>query len=351
MRSLGVVPILFSLIGSNAIAQVAAEFDGNVILGRPTDTTMSVSVMGFSEQAVYVGYGSGSGNYDLRTPAARIPANEPRVFELVGLEPDAAYSYRLQFRQGGEGDFLDSEPGDFHTARAKGSEFTFAVEADSHMGAMTRHQKWCDTCGRELADDLTMANTMANMVAYNPDFIVDLGDTFMTSQNFGNGLFEIQNRQRGAPIRQEDMVGDYLLLRRHLSQSAFTVPLFLVLGNHDAERWAVSSSIGSRKRSNRATLRSSSCFSIVSSGGTTVLSAVRAAGTSTPSISSTSRRSRIATSRTVATWPTPIQFQRTRVRVSGASGSTNRGRVMIPDRAARTSAKRNLSTTLRHRCS
>ena len=32
------------------------------------------------------------------------------------------------------------------------------------------------------------------------------------------------------------MVGDYLLLRRHLSQSAFTVPLFLVLGNHDAER-------------------------------------------------------------------------------------------------------------------
>ena len=135
------------------------------------------------------------------------------------------------------------------------------------MGAMTRHQKWCDTCGRELADDLTMANTMANMVAYNPDFIVDLGDTFMTNQNFGNGLFEIQNRQRGAPIRQEDMVGDYLLLRRHLSQSAFTVPLFLVLGNHDAERWAVSSSIGSRKRSNRATLRSSSCFSIVSSGG------------------------------------------------------------------------------------
>lgn len=237
MRSISLfLSVSALLLGSGSLVQAAEPFDGNVILGRPTDTTMSVSVMGFSEQTVYLEYGSGSGNYDSRTPAASIPANEPRVFELVGLEPDAAYSYRLRFRQGGEGDYLDSEPGDFQTARAKGSEFTFAVEADSHMGAMTRHQKWCDTCGRELADDVTMANTMSNLAAYNPDFLVDLGDTFMTSQNFGNGLFEVQNRQRGAPINREDMVGDYLLLRRHLSQSAFTVPLFLVLGNHDAER-------------------------------------------------------------------------------------------------------------------
>jgi len=228
--------VLCAVCSLGAYSQTVETFDGNVILGRPTDTTISVSVMGFSDQNVYVEYGSGSGNYDLRTPAARIPANDPRVFELVGLEPDAAYSYRLRFRQGGEEDFLNSEPADFHTARPKGSEFTFAVEADSHMGAMTRHQKWCETCGRELADDVTMANTMANMANYNPDFLIDLGDTFMTSQNFGNGLFEIQNRQRGAPIREEDVVGDYLLLRRHLSQSAFTVPLFLVLGNHDAER-------------------------------------------------------------------------------------------------------------------
>ena len=56
-----------------------------------------------------------------------------------------------------------------------------------------------DRCNRESANDLSFNTTMANMVAKNPDFLIDLGDTFMSSQNHGNGLFEIQNRQRGAP--------------------------------------------------------------------------------------------------------------------------------------------------------
>ena len=67
-------------------------------------------------------------------------ANDPHVFELTGLDPDAGYSYRLRFRNPGDGEFLDSASGDF------------------------------------------------------------------------------------------------LLLRGYLSQSASTVPLFLVLGNHDTER-------------------------------------------------------------------------------------------------------------------
>ena len=157
---------------------------------------------------------------DLPRPRLNLRANEPHVFELTGLDPDAGYSYRLRFRNQGNGEFLDSAPGDFRTRRAGGSAFTFAVQADSHMGAMTRHQKWCPTCGRELADDVTYANTMINLVKYNPDFLVDLGDTFMTSQNFGNGLFAIQNRQRGAPIREIDVVGDFLLLRQYLGQDA-----------------------------------------------------------------------------------------------------------------------------------
>ena len=127
--------------------QAVEAFDGNIVLGRPTNTSISVSVLSFSDQEVYGEYGSQPGGYDV-----------------------------------------------------------------------------------------TFANTMINMVRYNPDFLVDLGDTFMTSQNFGNGLFEIQNRQRGAPIREIDVVGDFLLLRGYLGQSAYTVPLFLVLGNHDTER-------------------------------------------------------------------------------------------------------------------
>ena len=218
------------------LVQAVEAFDGNIVLGRPTNTSISVNVLSLSDQEVYVEYGSRPGAYDVTTPTANLRANDPHVFELTGLEPDAGYSYRLRFRTQGNGEFIDSAPADFRTQRARGSAFSFAVQADSHMGAMTRHQKWCPTCGRELADDVTFANTMINMVKYNPDFLIDLGDTFMTSQNFGNGLFAIQNRQRGAPIRELDVVGDFLLLRQYLGQSAYTVPLFLVLGNHDTER-------------------------------------------------------------------------------------------------------------------
>ena len=218
------------------LVQAVEAFDGNIVLGRPTNTSISVNVLSLSDQEVYVEYGSRPGAYDVTMPTANLRANDPHVFELTGLEPDAGYSYRLRFRTQGNGEFIDSAPADFRTQRARGSAFTFAVQADSHMGAMTRHQKWCPTCGRELADDVTFANTMINIVKYNPDFLVDLGDTFMTSQNFGNGLFEIQNRQRGAPIREMDVIGDFLLLRGYLGQSAYTVPLFLVLGNHDTER-------------------------------------------------------------------------------------------------------------------
>ncbi len=117
-----------------------STFDGNIVLGRPTNTSISVSVLSFSDQEVYVEYGSQPGGYDATTPAANLGANEPHVFELTGLEPDAGYSYRLRFRNPGDGEFLDAAPGDF------------------------------------------------------------------------------------------------LLLRGYLGQSAYTVPLFLVLGNHDTER-------------------------------------------------------------------------------------------------------------------
>ena len=152
--------------------QAVEAFDGNIVLGRPTNTSISVNVLGLSDQEVYVEYGSRPGNYDYTTPAANLRANEPHVLELTGLEPDAGYSYRLRFRNPGDGEFLDAAPADFRTQRARGSAYTFAVQADSHMGAMTRHQKWCPTCGRELADDVTFANTMLNIVKYNPDFLV-----------------------------------------------------------------------------------------------------------------------------------------------------------------------------------
>ena len=148
--------VVASLLARDAFAQTAQEFDGDVLLGRPTDTSISVSVMAHSDQHVYVEYGRRAGRYEERTAAMELLAERPHVFELTQLQGDTAYFYRLRFKGSNDDEFLETEPADFHTQRARGSAFSFAVEADSHMGAKTRHQKWCPTCGRELADELSV---------------------------------------------------------------------------------------------------------------------------------------------------------------------------------------------------
>jgi len=143
----------------------------------------------------------------------------------------------LRFKSGAANNFADGPEYAFRTQRGRGSTYNFAVQADSHMGARTRFQKWCGPrCERETSDDAAFATTMANIVARTPDFLVDLGDTTMTSQNQQNGLFEIQNRERGAPITEHEAIADYVYLRNLLSQAGSSVPVYLVLGNHDAER-------------------------------------------------------------------------------------------------------------------
>ena len=237
-RLLAPLPLIAAFfLAPNAFAQTAQEFDGDVLLGRPTDTSISVSVMTHSDQHVYVEYGRQAGSYTERSVAMELIAERPHEFELASLDPDAEYFYRLRFKAPDAENFRAAEEHDFSTQKQKGSSFNFAVQADPHMGARTRFQKWCGgRCNRESANDLTFNTTMANMVEKNPDFVVDLGDTFMTSQNAGNGMFEIQERERNAPIGQAEVISDYVYLRSLLTQAASTTALFLVPGNHDTER-------------------------------------------------------------------------------------------------------------------
>ena len=95
MKSSSAVPGLVLLVVSNAVAQVAADFDGDIILGRPTDTSISVSVMTHLDQYVYVEYGDQRGEFGARTAAMELAVEDPHVFELTGLEPDTERQTRL----------------------------------------------------------------------------------------------------------------------------------------------------------------------------------------------------------------------------------------------------------------
>ena len=133
----------------------------DVILSRPTDTSITFSLLAHNDQIVSIAYGTESGNTTSKTEAIPLKANTPQTFLLSSLQPDTQYYYSIN---GGS-------ENTFHTARAAGSTFTFTIQADSHLDSNTDPQMYLQT--------------LANQRADHPDFVIDLGDTFMTEKGFG----------------------------------------------------------------------------------------------------------------------------------------------------------------------
>ncbi len=167
----------------------------DVILGRPTANSMTLSLLAYSDQAISIAYGTESGNYTSQTESINLTANTPRTFQLSNLQSDTQYFYSI----------TGGSENTFHTARPAGSTFTFTIQADSHLDSNTSAEVYLQT--------------LANQRTDHPDFVFDMGDTFMTDKY--------------KPY--VDAAPQYLAQRYFLGQLADTAPLFLVLGNHDGE--------------------------------------------------------------------------------------------------------------------
>ncbi|MCP5111461.1 MAG: metallophosphoesterase family protein [bacterium] len=173
----------------------------NIILGRPTAGAVTASVLAYEPLEGYFEVGD-----SLKTGAVLFEQGEPREVLLEGLAPDTAYAYRFRYRQRGAPEFASSEEYRFHTRRAPGSRFTFTVQADSHLDERTSPEIY--------------RRTLEHALAAEPDFHIDLGDTFMTDKRRGD--FREARPQ-------------YLAQRYYFGLLCHSVPLFLVLGNHDGE--------------------------------------------------------------------------------------------------------------------
>lgn len=180
------------------------EFPGNVILGRPTDHSVTASVMMNSKSKVFIGYGT-EGAIDKRTETVELSAGEPKHMLIEGLKGDSFYSYRVMDPESGKQLLPSNGNYSFHTARPPGASFVFAVQADSHLDG------YC-------LPGLYQA-TLTNELSAHPDFLIDLGDTFMTGKI----------PERGDALKQ------YLAQRYYLGLIGNSSPVFLLLGNHDGE--------------------------------------------------------------------------------------------------------------------
>jgi len=179
--------------------------DYDIVLGRPTDNSITVSVLLFSDANALISYGSSTKSLSTNTKPYKVKAGTPVEIEINGLEPNSSYFYQLKYRAVGETKTQESRVYSFHTQRTPQSSFRFTVQADSHLDENT-------------SGDVYLA-TLRNALRDRSDFHVALGDTFMT----------------GKYVRPELAEPQYLAQRYYLGSLCHSTPLFFCLGNHDGE--------------------------------------------------------------------------------------------------------------------
>lgn len=178
----------------------------DIILGNPTGTSITASVLAYSQIEGYFEIGRQPGQYAARSELVQFEAGVPEEVPLAGLEPNAQYFYRFRSRADPGAAFKASDTFTFRSGRGAGESFVFTVQADSHLDERT-------------APHLYEAS-LRNARAAGPDFHIDLGDTFMTDK-------------RRSDYR--DALPQYLAQRYYLGIIGPVAPVFLVSGNHDGE--------------------------------------------------------------------------------------------------------------------
>jgi len=177
----------------------------DILLARPTATRVTASVLFFSDGEAVMEFKSDAAATWSRTETWPLNSGVPREIVLDGLTPNASHRYRLLTRQRDAEDFTVRAEHSFHTARPPGSPFTFTVTADTHLDfgiSLERHRQ-----------------SLSNVLSNQPDFHIDLGDTFMTDKR----------------DHYTDAAPQYAAQRYWFGLIGHSVPVFLTLGNHDGE--------------------------------------------------------------------------------------------------------------------
>lgn len=174
--------------------------DFDIVLSAPTQSTMTVTLLTYHDCVGYLSYNSTT------TPLMVFKSGIPLKIVLSGLLPSRSYNYQFHYRKEGESLYSHSSTYSFAMPKEKGEAFSFAITADSHL------DENCDTA--------TYQSTLRNILGGGNDFLVDLGDTFMTDK-YG--------------LQYSFSHGQFLAQRYYLGGVCSYLPLFFVQGNHDGE--------------------------------------------------------------------------------------------------------------------
>jgi hypothetical protein len=185
----------------------AQEFD--VILGRPTNNSITISVLFTQNVTLQIQYGTLSGKYDKSTPKYNVQANIPLEIDLTGLSVNTKYYYTLVYLPNNASSTKTSPEYYFQTQRNKSEEFTFTVEADEHL---------YDKKGIRSMYKITLNNEYLD----KPDFMFSLGDIF------GDDHYPLT-------ITSQELDALHKDYRQYLGAICHSIPFYVALGNHEGE--------------------------------------------------------------------------------------------------------------------
>ena len=185
----------------------APESPVTLILGRPTDRAITLSVMADEDVEAYLEYGLKSGSYGVKTTPVKSKAGVPVEILIDKLKSNTQYFYRLQYRPA-RGARTATPENTFHTQRPAGSAFVFDVQGDSHPERIHR-----------MYEPELYVRTLNSVRNDNPDFYVALGDDFSVDTL--------------TDLRPETVNQLYINQRKFFGLVASSAPLFHVNGNHE----------------------------------------------------------------------------------------------------------------------
>ena len=184
---------------------MAAALPIKIQLSKKSTNSLSFTVTAAASGSFYLEYGATKEQLVTKSAITKISANKPLTFELRNLEVNTLLYYRVRYLLGKSRSYLATPITSARTTQLL-STSTFAVQADPHMDQNSSAEVYL--------------NTLKQVVAAAPAFLMDLGDIFMVDK--------LQDKsEANIRARFELMKSYYAKLEN--------VPLRITLGNHDGE--------------------------------------------------------------------------------------------------------------------
>ena len=183
----------------------------NLILGRPTNASIAVSLMSNEAISATIEFGTTGKTFVSKSSTLQLAPNTPSVFDLKNLKSNTRYFYRVRFKGSGSTTTSLSKVYSFQTQRISGKSFSFSLHGDTHP----------ERAGKMFNSELYYV-AMGNVASQNNDFHILLGDDFSIDPLIGKGQATKANVEK-----------IYRTQRDWLGVIGATTPVFLVNGNHE----------------------------------------------------------------------------------------------------------------------